>query len=417
MNGIPHLPNADGPGPKRFRNGTHRLVWPEKTVERVSPFLPAFGITRVANVTGLDSVGVPVIMVCRPNSRSLAVAQGKGLDLPSARASGLMESVEQYHAEHITLPLKLASYEELRYTHRVADVSLLPFIKGSIFHPNLRLLWVEGQDLLKGDRAWIPYEMVHTDFTLPLPPGSGCFLPTSNGLASGNHIFEAISHAICEVVERDSTSLWQLSDLESQHQTRLDLETVDDPGCCEVIEKLQKAGLAVGVWETTTDLGLASFLSTIVDGEDNSFRRLYPTSGMGCHPARGIALLRSLTEAAQSRLTFIAGSRDDGVRVRYERNRSPDVLDRFRAQMEVKCKMRDFRDVPAFDGDTFEEDVSYQLERLRSRGIERVIVVDLTREEFRLPVVRVVIPGLEGSDHSPLYAPGLRARALVESRL
>jgi ribosomal protein S12 methylthiotransferase accessory factor YcaO len=29
---------------------------------------PVMGITRVANVTGLDSVGIPVVMVCRPNS-------------------------------------------------------------------------------------------------------------------------------------------------------------------------------------------------------------------------------------------------------------------------------------------------------------------------------------------------------------
>jgi len=51
------------------------------------------GITRVANVTGLDHVGIPVVMACRPNARGLAVSQGKGLTLDAAKASAVMESI------------------------------------------------------------------------------------------------------------------------------------------------------------------------------------------------------------------------------------------------------------------------------------------------------------------------------------
>jgi ribosomal protein S12 methylthiotransferase accessory factor len=90
------------PVSKLFRHGTHRLLAPEETVARAGRFMPVMGITRIANVTGLDRIGIPVVMVCRPNARSLAVAQGKGLDLALAKASGLMEAVEAYHAEHIT---------------------------------------------------------------------------------------------------------------------------------------------------------------------------------------------------------------------------------------------------------------------------------------------------------------------------
>lgn len=423
MNGIPQnfmtaplMPGIDSPAPKNFRWGTHRLVVPEETVARVRPFMPVMGITRIANVTGLDSIGIPVVMVCRPNSRSLAVSQGKGLDLAAARASGLMESVEQYHAEHIDLPLRFGSYEELRYTHNLVDVMALPLIAASRFHSNLRLLWIEGHDLLQDEPVWVPYELVHTDYTLPLPPGSGCFLATSNGLASGNHLLEAISHGICEVVERDSSALWQLLDEETVRRTRLDLDTVDDPGCREVIEKCERAGIAVAVWETTSDISIPSFTCTIVEGSEDPVRPLYPTSGHGCHPARHIALLRALTEAAQSRLTHIAGSRDDAIRSNYEWGRTPDVLRRYRAQMGTEGVLRDFHEIPSWDGETFEEDVTWELNRLRSAGITRVIVVNLTRPEFSLPVVRVVIPGLEGTDDSPGYAPGARARALVESR-
>src|SRR5207237_10833846 len=124
--------------PKVLRDGTHRSQGLDETLTRVLRFAPVMGITRVANVTGLDPVGIPVVMVCRPNSRSVAVSQGKGINLASARASGLMEAAELYHAESITLPLRLGSYEELRYQHKVVDVDDLPRNSFSIFHPTLR---------------------------------------------------------------------------------------------------------------------------------------------------------------------------------------------------------------------------------------------------------------------------------------
>src|SRR2546422_8644384 len=102
---------------KSLRRGTHRSASLNDTLNRVLRFAPVMGITRIANVTGLDSIGIPVVMVCRPNSRSLAVSQGKGLELTAAKASGLMESIEVYHAETITFPLRLCSYEEIRYSH------------------------------------------------------------------------------------------------------------------------------------------------------------------------------------------------------------------------------------------------------------------------------------------------------------
>src|SRR5438270_10686599 len=106
MTGPAIWPAAGDLGPKRFKAGTHRTVDPAETVARVRELMPLMGITRIANVTGLDFIGIPVVMVVRPNARSLAVSQGKGIDLPAAQASGLMESVEAFHAEHVRLPLK-----------------------------------------------------------------------------------------------------------------------------------------------------------------------------------------------------------------------------------------------------------------------------------------------------------------------
>jgi len=95
------FPGVETPVYKAFRQGTHRLIPPEETIVRLNPFLPVMGITRVANVTGLDAIGVPVVIVVRPNARSLSVSQGKVLTLAAAKASGIMESIELYHAEHV----------------------------------------------------------------------------------------------------------------------------------------------------------------------------------------------------------------------------------------------------------------------------------------------------------------------------
>jgi ribosomal protein S12 methylthiotransferase accessory factor len=323
-----------------------------------------------------------------------------------------MESAEGYHAERITLPLKLASYEELRYTHNVVDVSRLPQLQSGIFHANLPLLWIEGHDLLQDVRVWLPYEMVHLNHTLPLPPGTGCFVASSNGLASGNHLLEAISQGICEVVERDATTLWNLGNETTQQRTQIDLDSVDDQDCREVLGKYERAGVCVAVWEITSDIRIPAFSCLLTECTVNPLRPLPSARGFGCHPARSIALLRALTEAAQSRLTYISGSRDDLGRNAYENALNFDTLRSDRARMEIQGSMRHFSVVPTFEGATFDDDIAWELERLQSGGIESVIVVDLTKPELGLPVVRVVIPGLEPKVGISDHIPGPRAVAI-----
>jgi len=403
------------PIPKAFRQGTHRVVSPQETLARVKPMLAKAGITRIADVTGLDRIGVPVVMVCRPNSRSLAVSQGKGLTLEAARASGVMESLELHHAENILLPLKLSTYEQLRSGHRVVKVTKLPSIKNSLFHPHLQILWIEGQDLFDGLSTWLPFECVHTSASSPYPAGSGCFSITSNGLASGNHKLEAMVHGICEVVERDAVALWNARSREKRARTLLDLASIDDPNCQQVVQCCESAGNIVAVWDITSDIGLPAFMCRIAEREYESLYAVRFFCGMGCHTTREIGLLRALTEAVQSRLTYISGSRDDLFRYEYATAPDPEAA-ALHAEMFAQpgVALRKFRDVPNFDTETFDDDLAILLAHLRAVGIDSVITVDLTRPEFGIAVVRVVIPGLEGPDAEPVYVPGARARAVRE---
>ena len=376
---------------KALRRGTHRSASLNDTLNRVLRLAPVMGITRVANVTGLDSVGIPVVMVCRPNSRSVAVSQGKGIDLASARASGLMEAAELYHAETITLPLRLAAYEELRYQYSVVEIDDLPRGADSRFHPLLRVLWCEGRDLLSGANLFVPYELVHTNYTMPLPDGHGCFSASSNGLASGNTLIETISQGICEVIERHATAQWKFG--RALEEDRVCLTSIDDPIAREIIEKFESAGLLVAVWDITTDIGISAFACLIMPQTEAVWHRA-AAAGYGCHPARQIALLRALTEAAQTRLTVISGLRDDFRGNTYEQLQDIDVMWSIRDCVTVSRPIRHFSDAPDWDVDTFEEDVEWELQCLRQAGVRRVIAVDLTRPAFDLPVVRIIIPGL-----------------------
>ena len=121
---------------KGFRTDTDRTISPTETIARLKPFMAAMGITRVANITGLDCIGIPVVMVCRPNSRSLAVAQGKGLTLDAAKASAMMEAVEGYHAERVALPLVLGTFDELRHGRRLIDAHRLYTGDSGPFRPD-----------------------------------------------------------------------------------------------------------------------------------------------------------------------------------------------------------------------------------------------------------------------------------------
>ncbi len=400
-----------GPGAK---TSGPRLLPPQETLARIAPLMARFGVTRVANLPGLDRTGIPVVMVCRPNARSTAVFHGKGVDLPAAKASGLMEAIETWHAEHVQLPVRFASWAELSKNAQIAEVDRLPRIPGSRFHPEAPMLWVEGRNLTDGEPVWVPFELVHAHSTRDGPPVSGGFSGSTNGLASGNHILEATSHALCELIERDATALWRQSPASEQDRRRIDLATVDDADCLGVLDLFERAEIDVAVWDVTTDAGVPAFQCYAADrtGEIG-----HVGVGAGCHPSRTIALLRAATEAAQVRTTYIVGSREDIRRSDYHAATLAAKTARGRAMMRPVAEPRAFAAVETFDFRSFEAEVAWIVERLQSAGIRQAVAVDLTQSAFGVPVVRVVAPGLEGFDHFPdYYAPGARVRALLERR-
>lgn len=392
---------------RQFETG--RSLSPQQTIDRVKTFAEAFGITRVANLTGLDRTGIPVVMVCRPNARSSAVFNGKGVDVLSAKASALMEAAETWHAENIVLPLRFASFADLERRLPVVDVDGLARLPGRRFEPHLPILWVEGRNLIGESAIWLPFEIVHADYRTSGPTPSGCFAMSTNGLASGNSLPEAVSHGLCEVIERDAASLWHRTPAAEQGLRRLDLVTVDDAAARAILARLAQADLEVAVWDITTDVGVCAFHCLVVDrASDISHFGV----GYACHPTRASALRRAILEAAQVRTTYIIGAREDIQPTDYD----PETMRRrnvaARATMTRSERMRSFQSAEDMECQSSEAEVAWLLGRLRSIGLKQACAVDLTQPGFGIPVARIVVPGLEGSDHDPSqYAPGPRAHA------
>lgn len=399
-----------GPLPKEFRRGTHRSAAPSDTLMRVRPFSAQMGITRLGNVTGLDRIGIPVVVAVRPNSRSVSVSQGKGIELSQAMTSALMEAAEGFHGELAQEGWR-APYRELAERHYIVDpLSLCS--TGRALDIDCPIAWSQGFDLLQHEPCWLPTEIVHTDFTRAL---DGYFLAGSNGLASGNHPVEAVSAAICELVERDAVALWAALSAREKARRTLDITSIDDPDCLALLAKYERAGMAVRLWNITTEIGIATFLCDIRDPSGDELRGLRRFHGSGCHPDRAIALSRALTEAAQTRLTYITGIRDDIPPEEYREPPNSELVDALLDALRQEAVPYAFRDIPSFAADDLVEDLRQELERLQSAGFAQVVAVDLTRPEFDIAVFKVAIPGLEGDIKHPNYTPGPRARRVAAS--
>ncbi|EMF02011.1 hypothetical protein H340_03279 [Streptomyces mobaraensis NBRC 13819 = DSM 40847] len=364
-------------------DGTHRVRRPEETWAVIDGRRSAFGVTRVADVTGLDRLGVPVVMAVRPAAKTLTVSQGKGTSLLLARISAVMESVELWHAEY-ACPAAEVTRVPARELELPYDVTDLQQHHGSLLGEHTPLDWLTGKNAVTGARTFVPRSYVAMDYQVsdawepPLLHGS------TNGLAGGNSYDEAVTHALYEVVERDCTAA--IGSVPVTERRHVDPASVDDPMCAGVLERMADAGAWVEIVDVPNRWGLPCFV-TYVWSED--FPAL--AVGSGVHSSAAVALSRAVTESAQSRLTAIAGSRDDLADALFPHEPSVPGEPPVTAGEVVPWK-----DVSAAGPDFAEdtEETRWLAERVLEVTGRPPVVVDLSTEED-FSVVKVVAAGLE----------------------
>jgi ribosomal protein S12 methylthiotransferase accessory factor len=370
---------------KTYNIETQRAVPLDETLARIEPKVPAAGITRVADITNLDRIGIPVFSCIRPTAESgaITVYNGKGATVEESRISAIMEGIERYSSELHDRRTHFAPYQQMFAHGRVLDPKDLILPKEADLDRSIA--WVEGYDITNDEEVIIPAQAVFH----PLPPHTGQLFRTStNGLASGNTLEEAVFHALCEVIERDAWSL-----VEASRNTGAAVVNIDDPTCRAMQKKFSDAQVEVLVRDITSDIGIPT-MAAIAD--DVLLRDpMLLTIGIGTHTSARIAVMRALTEVAQSRLTQIHGAREDTVLAELRKKMGYDRAKRINAYWFRDNGTLDYSRIASCDSDDFLEDIRFMVEALKNKGLDRVIVVDLTREEIGIPVVRVIVPGLE----------------------
>ena len=340
-------------------------------------------------MTGLDRIGIPVAMCVRPAAATLSVSQGKGVNVELARASAVMESLELFHAEHPRPPEFVASYTDIRRRATVLNPNALKSgLRWRAYHPGKRIGWTPATDLSSGDPVLVPHARVSME-SAPAHADADILSADSNGLASGNDRWEAICHGLYETIERDCDWRWHRLRPAERRRRLLDNETIDSPLRRSLLERFAHAEVVPRIWDITSTLGIPAYRCVI---REPGWRAPGPCYGAGCHLSREVALARALTEAAQSRLTCIVGSRDDLFPSFYEQR----ARRTFGASERLPVGSRSFRercDPPPMA--TFAEDARYIVERLVDAGYGQVIAVDHTRPDLGIPVVHIIVPGLQ----------------------
>jgi ribosomal protein S12 methylthiotransferase accessory factor len=364
--------------------GTRRAIRPSETLRWIRPRMRAAGITRLADVTGLDWIGVPVYQAIRPNSRTLSASQGKGLTRGQARVSALMEALEGFHAERIRQPRVRATVGSMR-GQLGYDLGALAVTQPALLTDALVLDWLSATDLSTGASTWVPRQLCELDFCVRPRVHVPVFRASSNGLCSGNTPTEALIHGLCEVIERDSCCRRDGARFEPDRSVVLD--TVTTRLGQRLLDRFLSAGMDVQVVDMSGPTGLPCFEAWLDHPDGPALTR-----GSGCHPSRSTALIRALTEAAQSRLTYIAGTRDDIPRSVYRLTLTGQRRSAF--QPSARGAAREYRSAPTLSGRSFGTQLRDVVERIRAVTGMSPVAVDLTRRDFGVPVLFVIAPGL-----------------------
>jgi len=372
---------------KRYKTDTHRAFSPEETLDRIAPKMELAGITRVADITNLDRIGIPVFSSIRPaaDKGAISVYNGKGATPAEARVSAMMEGIERYSAEVHERVLLVETCSKLASETNAVDPRDL--IVPQDANPDMAIPWVEGYDLIRREEVMVPASGVFH----PMPPNyPQLFRTNTNGLASGNVLEEAVFHGLSEVIERDAWSL-----VEAAKRTGPRVTEVEDGLAAGLIEKFAAAEVNVLIKDITSDVGVPTIAAASDDLRLKDPALL--TIGMGTHTSAQVAVLRALTEVAQSRLTQIHGAREDTTTADFRRQIGYDRTKRLNRHWFGDSETRPFSEIKSQDSEDFLDDINLMLKRLEEAGMDRAIVVDLTREEIGVPVVRVMVPGLEQS--------------------
>lgn len=419
------MPNVDASAPaalahlltqplRKVAGSFDRAVAVEATAALIPELRRRYGITSVRETTELDCIGIPTMCAVVPDSPdAISVYNGKGPTREQALCSAVMEAVERQAATTVRAPkvsMRPVDVED------GLDLGALGVLEAAWTRETP---FVEAYDILNDRSMLVPAAAVQCPWD-----GEPVFAMTStHGLASGNHLAEAVLHALFEYVERH---LWAIAHTKGHVRPRLLLEKlaaslgeefdrsamVDDPAGVEVIFPTGHAVLDA-MADRICAVGLSLRLTAVQDGEfpiamfaHVSDLRVDPQMshfGMGASWSPTHAAIRAVTEAVQTRAVDIQGSREDLQRVNdpfsgfSDHGRRSTESPHGRWYFDAPCPRAELSELPDRSSDDVVEDIRQILTSFRSAGVRCVAVADLSPSDLPVAVARVIVPDLESA--------------------
>ncbi|ADP77282.1 methanogenesis marker protein 1 [Methanothermus fervidus DSM 2088] len=376
-----------------YKETSYRIVSPSKTIEYTKDKVKEIGVKKIKNITNIDRVGIPVFLAFRSGVKkgAINVYKGKGVTKEQAKASVIMEAIERYSAEMRSNDNTIISTtEELE---RCIDPNEL-ILPGRI-SPDSKLEWCAALNLRNNKKYYVPANAVYHPYN-PRKNSVRLFRSNTNGLASGNVIEEAILHGIFEVIERDA---WSLFEIRRRGAKKIDCSNVENEMIENLLNKFKKAKIDIKLLDITSDIKVHTVAAVADDIHLKDPRLL--TIGFGSHLDPEIAVMRALTEVAQSRATEIYGVEESKMRKMFVERIGYERMKRINYHW-----FREPEDVIGIEelkneaSNNLKKNIEIVLQKLKKRGFKDVFIVNLTRE-IGVPVVRVIIPGLELSTVDP----------------
>jgi ribosomal protein S12 methylthiotransferase accessory factor len=444
----PHCPACGSAGPGRngsippivlqsqaktfTEDGGHRVVRPETTLERYEHHVsPITGAVTLLARSGPASDGVLHVYLAGQNPATAAAdlaglrrglrssSAGKGASDQQAKASGLCEALERYSGvfqgdeprrqarlrdlgEAGIHPNACMRFSDKQYSERADwnarkshfNVVPVPFDEDALTD------WSGVWSLTRQEVRYLPTAFCYFSYPEVLDKAScvGC----SNGNAAGNTIEEAILQGFLELVERDSVALWWYNRV---RRPAVDLDSFDDPYVRQVISFLGGRGRDLWALDLTADLEIPVFaaLSRRTEGEAERIM-----IGFGAHLDPRIALLRAVTELNQM-LAWVLGPAgekplsdaiDDAETTHWLQTAT---LANQPYLVPATVPARGVADFPRRWANDLKEDILACQGLVERKGME-MLVLDQTRADIGLPVVKVIVPGLR--HFWARYAPG-----------
>ncbi|GAA6179565.1 YcaO-like family protein [Shimia sp. NS0008-38b] len=342
-------------------------------------------------------------------SRGLSVATGKGVTDDAAWLSAVFESLEQAFAEKASDICALVETPDrmVERGHRIIPLARQPRCAASRVHPDEEVAWVKGQCLLSGEEVFAPFNLIGMDMTAEAPWNPDIYLMASNGLAAAGNIAGAVLHGLRELVEDDAFLAAQHFPIRrSDPDSSMTLHCEPHHPFPEIVRMVKRAGLEARFMSPRTGFDVPVVVAALMSKSAEAHPLF---CGVACRDSTEDAALAALLEAIQTRLTFVAGSREDLGSDEYNVTSSQVATGFYPAVIVEQRKSSQI-------------DSGYELGRLiaalRAKGIEGIYAFSLGGVPNAFEIVRVLADDLMSVEHIPGRAmPEAAARRFLDGLL